>query len=101
MQISADHIAYKKKIGTIGRRPVIELATTGGLHLVVSPDDDGTVETLGAGPHRAVARHIAKKRKPDMKITELAKGDHVPEAAFKHLLPEWEGFTDQLRRASK
>jgi hypothetical protein len=99
MQISADHIAYKKKIGTVGKQPVIELATTGGLHLVVVAKADGEVETLGAGPHRAVARHIAKKRKPEMKITELSKGDHVPEEAFRHLLPEYEQLTDRCNKA--
>jgi hypothetical protein len=94
--ITSEHVAYKKKIGYLGARPVIEVATTGGLILVVVPTADG-VDTLGAGPHRAVARHIAKKRKPDLRITELTKADWMDSSCFEHLLPQWEAETARIR----
>lgn len=96
MNLTAEHIAYRKKIGTLDRRPVIELATTGGLHLVVCAKANG-VETLGAGPHRAVARHIAKKRHKGLVITDLSKADWIDPADFAHLLPAWESTTDRIR----
>lgn len=96
MQLRNEDISYRKKIGMLGKRPVIEIATTGGLHLLVCAKADG-VETLGAGPHRAVARHIARKRFKDLQITELSKSDWIDPSCFQHLLPEWEQTTDRLR----
>jgi hypothetical protein len=96
MNITKEHIDYKRQIGTLDNRPVIELATTGGLHLVVVAKGDG-VETLGAGPHRAVARHIAKKLRPDLKITALEKSDDLPLSSFAHMVPLWEQFTNRNR----
>ncbi len=96
VNITAEHIAYKKKIGTLRGKPVIEIATTGGLHLLVISKADG-VETIGAGPHKAVARHIAKKKHPEILFSELSKSDWVDPACFQHLLPQWEGTTERIR----
>jgi hypothetical protein len=96
VNISSVHLEYKKTIGSLAGKPVVELATTGGLCLIVVPSATG-VETLGAGPHRAVARHIAKKRNPDLKITELAKSDDVPYEHFSRMVPDWERTTDLIR----
>lgn len=97
MQIEERHIAFKKKVGKIGDSPVFELATTGGLHLIVGTRG-GKFETLGTGPHRAVARHIARKHAPEIQWSELSKADHVEEAHFAHLLPRYEELTDQMRK---
>ncbi len=96
MNITAEHVAYKKKIGTLKGRPVIELATTGGLHLIVMSKADG-IETIACGPHKAVARHIAKKKHPEIVFSELSKSDWVDPACFQHLLPQWETVTDRIR----
>jgi hypothetical protein len=96
MDITPEHIAYKKRVGRIGHSPVIELATTGGLHLIVAARG-GKSEVLGAGPHRAVARFIAKKKEPDIMWTELSKSDWVPVEHFADILPEYEAYVDALR----
>ena len=99
MQISSVHLAGKpKKIGTLEGNPIMELSTTGGLH-VVAVARGGKSEVLGAGPHRAVARHLALKKEPSIKLTDLAKADHVPEAMFSFVLPKYEQLTADLRRA--
>jgi hypothetical protein len=93
-------VEYKKRVGRWGAAPVIEVGMKGGLHLIFAARN-GSFETLGAGPHRAVARHIAKK-KSDGKIvwSDLAKSDHVEEVHFQHLLPKYEELTDALRARS-
>ncbi len=96
MNLTAAHIDYKRKIGTLKGKPVIEVATTGGLHLIVVAKGDG-VETLACGPHSAISRHLAKKKAPDMVITDVRKGDWVDPSCFAHLLPQWEATTDRIR----
>lgn len=96
MDITPDQIAYKKRVGKIGSAPVIELATTGGLHLIVAARG-GKGEVLGTGPHRAVARFIAKKREDKIEWTELEKADPVDEACFAFVLPKYEALTDEIR----
>lgn len=98
MKIEANQIEYKKRIGNIKGSPVIELSTIGGLHLLVVARK-GTFETLAAAPHRAVARFIAKKREPDLEITELSKSEEVDPSSFEHLLPKYEELTAALRAA--
>lgn len=98
MNIKPEHIESKKKIGTLRGKPVVEIKTTGGFHMVVTSNSEGGFETLGTGPHKAVARHIAKKREPELEITELSKADHVDEAHFARLLPEYEALTDKIRK---
>lgn len=99
MDLSPQHIAYKKNVGTMDGNPVMELATTGGLHLIVGVNPKtGKFETLGAGPHRAIARHIAKKRaKSKIEWNELAKSEDFSPDTFQDLLPEYESLTDQIR----
>lgn len=97
MQIGSKDIAYKKRVGTLGTRPVFQVGTKGGLHVMVMIKN-GVVETIAAGPHAAVCRHIAKKRYDDIVFTDLAKGDYVDPSAFQHLLPQFEALTDRLRQ---
>lgn len=94
--ITPDQIQYKRRVGRIGNAPVIELATTGGLHLIVTARG-GKGEVLGTGPHRAVARFIAKKREDKIEWTDLEKSDPVPYECFKDELPKYEAYTDSLR----
>lgn len=97
MDITSDQIASKKRVGRIGDMPVIELATTGGLHLIVVARG-GKGEVLGTGPHRAVARFIAKKRESKIEWTELEKSDYVPVECFSaDILPRYEALTDSIR----
>jgi len=84
-------------VGSLDGDKVIELATKGGLHLIVTAHL-GKVETLGAGPHRAVARHIAKKMKPDICWTDLNKSDYIEEAHYEFVLPKYEALTAAFRK---
>jgi hypothetical protein len=99
MTLNANEVEYKKKIGTLDGKPVIEVGLKGGLHLVFAANG-GKFETLGAGPHRAVARFIAQK-KTDGKVqyTDLNKADHIEPTYFEHLLGKYEAMTDAFRSA--
>jgi hypothetical protein len=98
--ISPDQIAYKKKVGRLGQSPVYEVGLIGGLHLILKAGKDGKTTPLGAGPHRAVARHIAKVRNPELELTELSKSDWVDPAHFRDIVPRYEYLTDELARLS-
>ncbi len=97
MQINEAEIEYKKRVGKWGASPVIEVGLKGGLHLIFAAKG-GKFETLGAGPHRAVARHIAKKKSDDkIEWTDLSKADYIEPEHFAHVLPTYEALTDALR----
>lgn len=98
--VTEKHIASKKRIGTLDTKPVVELVTTGGLYMVVM-NKNGSVETLGTGPHRAVARFLAKKREPSLVITELSKSDAIDEAAILSVAPKYERLTDEFNRLAR
>jgi hypothetical protein len=100
MNITERHIASKKRIGTLNGKPVVEVVTSGGLYMVVY-QKSGTVETLGTGPHRAVARYIAKKREPTLEISELSKSDHIEDIQFMALVPKFEKLTDDLNAIAR
>jgi hypothetical protein len=97
MNLIADHISYKKNVGTLKGKPVIELATTGGLHMIVTAQNGG-VETLGTGPHRGVARYIAEQHEPDIIWTELSKADYLDPEHFAFCLPAYQELTERMRR---
>lgn len=93
--VTAQHIGSKKRIGTLDGRPVVELCTTGGLYMVVT-NKNGAVETLGTGPHRAVARYLAKKREPKLLVTELSKSDWLDEPTILSVAPKYEALTERF-----
>jgi hypothetical protein len=100
VNVTEKHIASKKRIGTLDGKPVIEVVTSGGLYMVVY-QKSGAVETLGTGPHRAVARYIAKRREPKLEITELSKSDHVEESAILSVVAKYEKLTDDLNAIAR
>jgi hypothetical protein len=95
MDVTPQHVSYRKQIGLFKGNPVFEVATTGGFHIIVGRKD-GCTHTFGTGSHRAIARHIAKKREPDLLITEMSKADFVDPRAYQHLLPQYEELTDRF-----
>lgn len=98
MDISSEQISEKpKKVGTLKGRPVFSMRTKGGLYMLVAPKGQ-SFETLGTGPHRGVARHIAQKHEPDVVWTDLSKADHVPIEHFEFVLPEYEDLTNRIRK---
>jgi hypothetical protein len=97
MDIKQEEVAYKKKVGKYDGSPVFEVGLKGGLHLIFATKN-GKLQALGAGPHRAVARHIAKKKSEDkIDWMDLNKSDHIEPEHFADILPEWEAYTDALR----
>ena len=98
--IPASEIKYKKKVGVDGGDPVHEIATVGGLHLIVAVRKGGA-ETLGIGSHRAVARHLATKKARALQWTELSKSEAVEDRFIQHLIPKWEAVTDAQRAKEK
>ncbi len=98
MKITTAQLAGKpEKIGELQGRPVMEMATKGGLHLVVTIKKNGTTETLGTGSSRALARYVARKMNPELKVTELAKSEDVPQIALGNAAPEYYSLTRRIR----
>lgn len=98
MDIKQEHIAYKKTIGKLDGKPVFELGTTGGLHLVIV-SKGGSTEVKGTGPHPEIARYIAQKQEPKIQYTELSKSDYMEPYLFMPLVPEYERLTDMVQKA--
>lgn len=73
----------------------MEIGLKGGLHIVCAVLDKA-IEYLGAGPHRAVARFLAKKKKPELTITDLAKSEHIDPSVFAHMVPRYETLVDRM-----
>ena len=97
MNISKDQLQYRKRIGHIGSRSVIEVGVIGGLKIVALQESNGKLKTLGAGSHRAIARFLAKRAEPSMEIDELEKSDEVNINDFKDLLPFWQDVTNNMK----
>lgn len=91
--VSPDQISYRKKIGRLGSDSIFEVGLIGGLVLVMK---SGEKKPLGAGPHRAVARHIAQAHNPEIVFTELSKSDYIEPRFFESMLPRYEALTAHL-----
>jgi hypothetical protein len=100
VNIRAVEVARKEQIGTLKGKPVFEIETKGGFFLICSPNANG-INYLGSGSHKKLARHGARKKEPEFKLTVLEKSDDVPYEAFARLIPYYEAVTAQLNAASK
>jgi hypothetical protein len=96
IDIKENEVAYKKKVGKLGDTPIVEIGLKGGLHLIVAARG-GQGDVLGVGSHRAIARHIAKKRESEIEWTDLSKSDHIAPEHFAFCLPQYEALTDAFR----
>lgn len=98
MDITQQEVSYTKKIGKLDGSVVYEIGLKGGLCLVGVNRGGKRFDPLGAGPHRAVARHIAKKKTEGrIEWSDLNKADWIEPDHFADLLPAYEALTDQLR----
>lgn len=86
-----------EEIGSLNGNKVMELTTKGGLYLVVVAKSNGKVETLGTGSHRAIARHIAAKDNPALKIAKLEKSESLPVQVLEANLPEFIELTKRFQ----
>lgn len=93
INIEQKHIASKKRIGTLHGQPVVEILLKGGLHLITTLKD-GKPATIGAGPHRAVARWMAEKNDPDITIEELSKSEEVSLRGIMSVADEYQKVAD-------
>ena len=97
MDIKSGEVSYTKKVGKLEGAQVFEIGLKGGLHLICVQRGRG-VEPLGAGPHRAVARHIAKKKSEDkIEWSDLNKSDWIEPEHFADVLPRYELLTNVMR----
>jgi hypothetical protein len=96
MKIPTDEIEFRKKIGKCKGKDITHIKLRGGLHLITQGPSQ---EIIGTGSHGIVARHIAKARLgDDLEWTELSKADWLPEAAYSHLIPEYQELTTRFRK---
>ena len=98
LNLTPEHVASKEKVGKLNDQIVWEIATTGGLYVNVIAKG-ASFEVIGTGPHPAIAKHIASQRCPSIVWTKLKKSDSVPFYEYEYLLPKYEEFTNQLRKA--
>lgn len=65
------------------------MVTKGGLTIIEAANArTGKKRTLGLGPHRALARHVAKSQAQGLELTELSKSEAVGPEYWAHLIPE-------------
>jgi hypothetical protein len=63
MKIAADQIESKAIAGkTDDGRPIVYILTKGGLHAFFCKDKEGHIASIGAAPHKAIARFLAGKK---------------------------------------
>lgn len=94
--VKPQEIKNTKKIGHLGEDSVYQIDTKGGLTLIlVKTDESG--EFIGAGSHPAMARYAAKKRKPDLVYSELAKS-YVDPSTFDAYLGQFDTLVDTLNK---
>lgn len=75
MKLTRSQIKKQEVIGKLRGRDVLGIETHGGLFLVAA-HRNGQLVTVGAGPHRAVAKYIAEHKEPDIRWSEcLIKSD--------------------------
>jgi hypothetical protein len=97
-----EHLAGRpRRVGRIGRSPVLAATTTGGLSLIFVSKDGKTLDGIGAGSLPEVARWVAEKRNPGLVWEELQKSEPLPYEAFGHLVPKYEAYTDLLAEACR
>jgi hypothetical protein len=76
-----------RKIGKLDDAEVFEAETKGGLYIVMAKSGKNGLKTLGTGSHRAVARNIAEREHPSLRITELSKSESMDAEALRAELP--------------
>lgn len=96
MIIPGDEVVYKEKVGTCGDAVVEACGTAGGLHLIEMRAPNGKREIIGAGSHRAVARHLAKRKCPDLVWTVLEKSADPQLSDFEDVLDFWQAVVNRV-----
>lgn len=96
--VSPEDIRETKRIGQIGSDPVYQLECIGGITLImVKNEEERSGEFIGAGTHPAMARFAARRRRPELQLTDLQKAV-VDTAVFEPYLPYFDTFVDNLNK---
>ena len=98
MIIPGDEITNKEIVGKLGDKTLWQISTLGGLHLIEARSSGGQRQIIGAGSHRAVARHIAKKTHPDVEFTALEKSAQVDPRDFEDMVPFWMAVVEKVQK---
>jgi hypothetical protein len=96
LTIPSNEIVYKERVGTCGKATLEASYTAGGLHLIEMRSPDGRKEVIGAGSHRAVARHLAKRKHPDLVWTVLEKSADPQLSDFEDVLGFWQEVVNRV-----
>lgn len=92
LDIQPDDVKNRRRIGTLGKHGVYHVTCKGGYNLIMTGGQgDGIPKSgvLAAGPHPAVARFVAQKSFPELRITELSKSwADLPREEMQAMLPE-------------
>lgn len=97
MKISRNQLkSDPKKIGKTKHGDVFQVITKGGFNVIMLKGE-GETRVLGAAPHIAIAKHIAKVNSSgdDLVYFELSKADEQIEV-YQHLIPVFEQLTRRL-----
>jgi hypothetical protein len=107
MNLEPDHLKGKpKEIGKTKKNghPVYSIVTKGGYALVVEKTGK-SFDVLGASPHIAISKHIAKKtvqkKDDEIEFNDLEKSEEVAESTYAHLVPKYEEVTEQFQVEQK
>lgn len=78
---------------------VFECVTKGGLTIIEAANArTGKKRVIGLGPHRALARHVAKSQTQGLKLTELSKSEAVGPEYWAHLIPDCLSLLKRFQR---
>ncbi len=81
---------------------VFETTLKGGLVVVEATNaKTGRKKALGLGPHRALARHVAKMQEPGLQLTELSKSEAVGPEYWAHLIPDCVSLVLRFQEAQR
>ena len=98
LRISPADVRERRKVGFLEGADVYHLQTKGGYNVFASLDKKGSSRILGVGPHPAVARFMAQKQNPSMKLTDLCKSawHQLDQAEIDSMLPAAEAVMSLL-----
>ena len=98
MVIPGDEVISKSIVGKLGNKILWAISTIGGLNLIEARSPDGSKQIIGAGNHRAVARHVAKRSHEDIEWSMLEKSAEVDIRDIEDLMPFWQAVVERVNQ---
>lgn len=97
LNLTPEHIAYKKQVGNLKGAPVWQVLTTGGLYMNIL-GKNGTFDVIATGPHPAIAQHISDQKHPGIQWTGLSKSDTLDIGECQAWIPTFKEHTDRVNK---